>query len=278
MGTLPHRAMPAYWAGGGYHVVTVLDIDDDRALIGDLADEPIAVPLADFGASRARIRKQKNRLLAIAPPPSELDLEAAVGDGLRACAEGLAHGRMANFTLEAFRTWGRRLHGDTSKEGWASIFPPGRHLWTALSSTYDYIEHYGSGGGLLRPLFAEGLAEAAAALDRPEIAALGERYADLGRAWSELADAALPDGVAAFAEAKRLLDHKAELLTSADPSTAPQLRGAWSDLSRLASEAADDFPLDEAGCDELLRDLQARVLALHADEVSALEALRAAVG
>src|SRR5262245_54962662 len=41
---LPHRAMPAHFSGSGYHVVTVYRIDDREALIGDLAEKPIAIP------------------------------------------------------------------------------------------------------------------------------------------------------------------------------------------------------------------------------------------
>src|SRR5581483_1400126 len=47
MAELPHRAMPNEYSGGGYHVVVVYSINDkDRtALIGDLTDEPISIPL-----------------------------------------------------------------------------------------------------------------------------------------------------------------------------------------------------------------------------------------
>ena len=54
MAHLPHRAMPGMWSGGGYHVVTVYAIKDEdaTALIGDLTDDPISIPLADLAAAR----------------------------------------------------------------------------------------------------------------------------------------------------------------------------------------------------------------------------------
>ena len=43
---LPHRGLPSQWSGGAYHVVTVYRVEDDgTALIGDLTDAPIAVPV-----------------------------------------------------------------------------------------------------------------------------------------------------------------------------------------------------------------------------------------
>jgi hypothetical protein len=48
-------------------VITVYRIDDESgtALIGDLADDPISIKLGDLALARARIKKQKNRLLSI---------------------------------------------------------------------------------------------------------------------------------------------------------------------------------------------------------------------
>ena len=39
---LPHRAMPASYSGGGYHVVRVQSITGDSALIHDLAPKCFA--------------------------------------------------------------------------------------------------------------------------------------------------------------------------------------------------------------------------------------------
>src|SRR5205823_1338989 len=55
---LPHRGVPAKLSGAGYHVITVYRLDTDAALIGDLTDEPVSIPLADLAAARSRIKKQ----------------------------------------------------------------------------------------------------------------------------------------------------------------------------------------------------------------------------
>jgi hypothetical protein len=64
---LPHRAMPSEWSGGGYHIITIYSVNDadGTAQIGDLTDEPISIPLPDLARARARIKKQRHRLLAL---------------------------------------------------------------------------------------------------------------------------------------------------------------------------------------------------------------------
>ena len=72
MASLPHRGMPESLRGMTYHVITVYGTDPDRgtALIGDLTDYPIAIPLADLEEARRRIAKQKFRLLSVVAVPA----------------------------------------------------------------------------------------------------------------------------------------------------------------------------------------------------------------
>ena len=66
MGFLPYRGMSTCVSGGGYHVITVYRLTDGEALIGDLTDEPISISLAmTLAEARARIKKQKNRVLTV---------------------------------------------------------------------------------------------------------------------------------------------------------------------------------------------------------------------
>jgi hypothetical protein len=272
---LPYRAMPAYWSGGGYHIVVVYEIDETAgaALVGDLADEPIEIPLSDLAEARGRIRKQKNRLLALTHQGKSSPLREAVFSGLHACHTGLVQGRTKNFTLDAIQTLADRIHGASGAESWEVIFPPGRKLWTGLTSMHDFIEHYGTGGGLCRPVFAEFLGEAAEALSDDRLADLGERYAALGVAWSELADMALPDEVDLFRDAKALMAEKAELLYSQEEDRVERIRAAWDRLSALGDQAEAAFPMDESEVESLRMRLKAKVRDLYEGEVAAHEQL-----
>ncbi len=158
---LPYKALPAFMSGSGYHIVTVYGIDDDAgtALIGDLADEPLHVSLADLARARSRIKKDKHRLLSIASAPSPKDLAKLVRNGLQACYDGLAgaggvKSAARNFSLDSLRLWSDRLDGSDDNERWERVFERGPRFYQGLKGIYEYIEHYG-GCGLSRPLFAE---------------------------------------------------------------------------------------------------------------------------
>jgi hypothetical protein len=283
MAHLPHRAAPASLSGGGYHVITVYRVDDSvgRALIGDLADAPIEIPLADLATARARIVKQKNRLLGVAASDQERELADLVREGLQNCFRGLTgeggKGSKTNFSLEALGRWAQRMCDAKDKESWEKVFTPGPRLWRGLTSVYDYVEHYGSGGGLCRPLFADFLGEAADALNSAALRGLSERYEELGRDWSALADAALPDDLPAFREAKDLSNRRCELICTGGPTATEELRGVWERLGRLTDGAQERFPLTDADCAALRADLGQRIAGIYEKEQAAHAALGEAV-
>lgn len=275
MAHLPYRGLPAYFSGGGYHVVSIYSIDDDRktALIGDLTDDPIEISLTDLATSRARIKKQKHRLLSISAATCTVPLHELVQGGLRACHEALAKGKMQNFRLDAIKKWGERMHDSKDPESWERIFTRGHRLMTGLKSIHEYIEYYGTGGGLCRPIFAEFLNEVAVALKDPNYRQLADRYAELGRSWSELAEAALPDEVPLFRELKALSLEKSELLASEGADAGDKIRIIWKRTGELGREAKSNFPLSEAACADLRAALQKRILALHDQELEAHAAM-----
>jgi hypothetical protein len=185
---------------------------------------------------------------------------------------------MTNFTLQAFATWADGLDGSKAPDAWEKIFPPGGHLFQGLKSITEYIEHNGTGGGLCRPLFAEFLEEAGAALADRRLTALAARYAELGREWTALADAALPDEVPAFRQAKELLGRKVE----AESAEAGPQDSARTECQKAMDECAarmkEGFPLDATRSTALRRELKRRVTALYEGEVAALAELTKAAG
>lgn len=279
--SLSHRAMPEFWRGGGYHVITVYRIEGDDALIGDLSDETIRISLSELADARGRIKKQKNRLLRIGATQARPDLAAVFRGGLRACHDGLTgeggvKGFTASFSLDVLRRWGEQLHGGTGKESWETRFPPGSRLWHGLTSIYDFIEHYGTGGGLCRSIFAIGLAEAAEALQDQRLQAAADRYAELGRGWSTLANAALPDHVPLFQAARESLTRKAELTNSGGDIA--EIGAAWAELDQLAAAARREFPLTAGECADLRAELKRQVLDLYEGEQAAQQELSRLAG
>ncbi len=276
---LPHRGSIGQPSGGGYHVITVYHIDsaDGTALIGDLTDQPITIPLETLAQVRARIKKDRQRILSIGsvgalPTPRQL-----VMDGLHACYTGLQHptlpGAIGNARLTVLQTWAERMHSTKGKERWERVFRPGPNLLRGLCSIHDFTEHYGTGGGLCRPLFADFLSEAAAMLKQPALAILAEQYTILGNGWSNLADAALPNDVGMLRSAKELLIHKAELIHAGGPQH--ELQKVWEQLRQLEQQAHEAFPLSEQSYAELRSQLYRQILELYQQEVAAQSALAA---
>jgi hypothetical protein len=270
---LPHRAMPESWSGGGYHLITIYGIDDTTgtASIGDLGYEPVPISLADLALARGRIKKFKNRVLALEPPVKSPPLPEPIRAGISACVDGLVKCKMKNYRLDAFKAWADKLDGSKAADAWETIFPPGPLLYTGLWSVYEFIEHYGTGGGLCRPIFSDFLAESAAALTDPALDVLAKRYAELGRGWTALAEAALPDRVPALREVKELLARKWELMHTGGARA--ELVDCWKALAERGAAMKQSFPLDAAQSTALRRELKQRVTALYEGEVAALAAL-----
>ena len=76
-------------------------------------------------------------------------------------------------------------------------------------------------------------------------------------------------------EAKELLARRSELMHSDVPDATDEVRGTWGRLDELAAAAQERFPLSDSAVADLRADLQRRVLALHAAEVAAHDALTA---
>lgn len=261
-------ATPLSISGGMYAVASVHGIDDAAgvALVGDLAEELVRIPLANLAAARGRNKKDKHRVLALEPAGRIPDLKPLVGSAIADCAASLVKGKMKNFTLAAFATWADRLDGSKAPDAWEKIFPPGPLLYTGLKSITEFVEYYGTGGGLCRPIFADFLDEAGKALGDRELASLSERYAELGRGWSALADAALPDTVPAFRKAK-------ELIAAGIDVAGPEALRCGRALEESGARMKEEFPLDATASAALRRDLKRRVTALHEGEVAAAAAL-----
>jgi hypothetical protein len=253
-------------------VLVVLEADGDAALVSDMADEPIRIPRNTLEEARGRIKKFKRRLMSLASTRDSFDLETAVHAGIEACVHGL-HAARGNFSLGALATWAGRLEDAQGKESWARTFPAGGHFWTGLTWTHDCIEHFGTGGGLCRPVFADFLAEAGAALDRADLTEAGARYREIGIEWSALADAALPADVPLFRKARELLARKSEVFHSEGGGGTDALAAIWSELAVLATEATECFPLSEPQCEALRGELARRVRRIHELETEALTAL-----
>jgi hypothetical protein len=280
MANLPHRGMPAQYSGMMYHVISVYQIDDSSqsALIGDMTDTPVRIGLEQLAVARGRIKQFKNRLLSIPSAGDKFDLAALIRSGLEACVSGLkkakgGKGAAAMSGLEAIGKWVANLQPSSSKESWTQTFPRGHRLWQGLTSIYEFIENYHTGGGLGRPLFAECLAEASEIPGLQGLTDLSKRYAQIGSHWSELALAAIPQDVPVFRQVRELSERRVELRTGGEQESYDGIRAVWAELMDLQKKSRSNFPLSESQCTELLESLHAKAAALYEAEIEARESL-----
>jgi Domain of unknown function (DUF4872)/Butirosin biosynthesis protein H, N-terminal len=272
--TLGTRGLPLEMAGGGYHVVVVRAVDQaaGTATIEDLRPAE-TVELSRLSSARARIAKDRNRVVSVSGSGGALDLGTAVLGGLRATVDGLRNPRSSQFGLGSFERLADRFSLTSGRDSAGTVFPPGRRQWVALRSIYEFVEVYGTGGGLMRPMFARGLAQAADASGR-QLRPLVDAYTAIGREWTALAAAALSERSPLFAETQALLDER--LIRFRAGASSQELQALTDRLEALGDEAERALPSSVEATVDLLA-LAERLRAIVAAERAALDELEAAV-
>ena len=271
------RGVPAVMSGGGYHAVAVLELDEaaGTVTIGDLRRAPDVVDLDRFARARARIARDRNRL-AWATGRGALDWDTAIREGLATTVAGLRNPRSGSFGIASLERLADRMTARSGRDAWTAVFPRGGRLWSALRSIHEFVETYRTGGGLMRPMFARGLTEAAGLIGDRRLESLAARYAELGARWTDLAAAALPADVALLGATRKALDSLAERYAAgAGPD---ELAAIHRRLDELGDDVAADFPLAQAATNELLAGLSGRLREIAALESAALDELEGVVG
>jgi len=261
LGRLPHRGLPSSPMTSGHHLVTVYSANDKTAVIGDLTDERIEIAMTDLTAARGRIKKDKFRQLALRATDSTFNLPAAVVAGLKACHQGLdgdngPSNARQNFSLRALTSWAKRLTATKGADSWQQVFSPGKRMFVGLTSVCQYVEYYGTGGGLVRPLMADFLQEVGQTLGNAGFVELAATYRKIGDQWSELAHAALPDNVPVFSQCKQVFEQYAKLCHS--HGSLEDKRKCWTILRVLEQVAAAEFPLNADQCANLRAEFSER--------------------
>jgi hypothetical protein len=243
-----YAALPTPFSGGAYHVASVLHHDGREAVLGDVADAPIRIEAARLTAARARIKRYKARTATLAgggmaAVPHELLIERALEATAAALdAEGRQGGVRALDRLQA-------AMGDRDPaRAWSVRFRPGPNLARALSGMYRFIEAWGTGGGFLRPLFADFLDEAAAATGRAGVRDVATAYRHAGEAWTELAEAATPDEVPPLAAFRAVEEARADAraLGAIPPAQGAALADGVVAAERDAAQWLVDHPAQSA--------------------------------
>lgn len=270
------------WCGVGWSCsvgmtsLVVLGFDEakNQARVADVAPRVLHLPGEELAQLRGAVCSHKQRTMTIKPaaPLTAPQLKSAALSGIQACAEDFLRPKLKTYNLPGLLELAKAIASETNKKGWPRVFAKGK-LYQPLRDAYASIETASTTGGLLRPLYAEFLDEAAELTNRPALRNCAARYRDLAGDWTRLAHAMLPSRVAPLKRTRQLLlDLRKAWLrkTSAADKRRQQI---MAELMTIEREQAASFALDQPAMDELLTDLQQQLLALHAAETTAAEML-----
>lgn len=193
--------------------VAVIGADGNTLYVDDELPAPIAVAEDEFVAAWSAYRKGKHSMLTISGA-RDIDLGAAVAEAVATtCAHltgpVLGNSFDVNFGFSGADKFVAQLRDPRGKTGWTQRYAHPDAFSTALNRLHDCLEVEYAGPGALRPLYADFLDEAGAALNRPAYREAAALFRGAGESWSAVAGAAL-------AAAGDPTDHRALLDGMAD--------------------------------------------------------------
>jgi len=274
------------WAGTcGMYSSLCHGVDEAKgeALLSDRGPDSVSISLDELAFLRNRVCSFKNRSLSFEPPAKldEKSLKKAVSEGIAACAADFRKPKLGTFNLPGLLEWSKVIANPKNKKGWPVVYGGGSggagggRLYLPLRDAFDSIETAGTGGGLMRGMYADFLEEAAALLGSSTLRGAAQTYRDLAMQWTALAEACLPDRVKPFKQTKALLRKRNALLVEKGEKGGKQAAAVVAELQAIEAETAKAFPLDAAQTRDLLESLASRIASLHAAETEAATMLRA---
>ena len=261
-------------------VVYGYDDSEDRAWIADRARVPLTVAASELDAARARVKKDKFRILTLEPPnPDKLAsaINAGIWDCIKLYTEKPPKGSKNNFGLAAFRSWAEMLTKPAKPRSWEKEFPAGSKMYAGLTSAFTDINTFGKDGCAERDMYADFLDEAATILSKPALTEVAQQFRRSAHAWEAFGRALLPDDVEPLRETRELMLKRHRIFLDKGSAALPEIRQFDVRLEEIKQQVGDDFPLDEGGVTALREQLAEQLLGICAIEEQAVNTLREAL-
>jgi hypothetical protein len=245
--------------------------------IADRAQVPLTATTAELAAARARVKKDKHRLMTLeAPNWDKLSSAVRMGicDTIKLYTEKPPKGSKNNFGFLAYQHWAKLLTQPKQRMSWEKEFPAGRKMFAGLLTALDYGV---AAGGRDRNLYADFLEEAAVILEKPQLSEAVPIFRESAEAWEKLGRVLLPQEIAPFGEAYELKMRERQLFHEQGTNSTEERVQIRTRLRELKDEMERDFPLDEAGVVAHRERIAAQVMAIHGIEVQGIALLDAAM-
>lgn len=254
----------------------------DVVHIADRARVPLTVTTHELATARARVKKDKFRVLTLdMPDPGKLAeaVTAGIWDAINLFTEKPPKGSANNFGLAAFEWWAKLLTKPKERMSWQKEFPAGEKMLAGLTSAYNHMMLFGKGAGVTqdaaeRLMYADFLDEAATILKKPALSPVATQFRQSAEAWRTLAHMLLPDAVAPFKQIRELKLNIHQLFLEKGGDALAQIQEQKAQLKALEAATGADFPLNDAQVEEMRAALAQQLRAICAIEERAFADLR----
>ncbi|VAW30967.1 hypothetical protein MNBD_CHLOROFLEXI01-298, partial [hydrothermal vent metagenome] len=246
----------------------------------DRAPLPLTISTEALHTARARVKKDKFRVLTLEPPvPDKLPtaVQAGIWDCIKLYTEKPPKGSKNNFGLAAYHHWVKLLTKPKTRLSWAREFPAGRKMLAGLMGVFNDINHFGKVGYAERDMYANFLDEASLILEKPALQEAAVHFRQSAKAWETFSQALLPSDVPMLGEVAQNLRQQQELWLNKGSEAAAEIIQLKEQEKTLLTLAETEFPLDEKGTEAFRINMVEHILRIHDIEETAVSTLREAI-
>ena len=280
--SLPYNAMPYDEGMWGMFPILVYGYDEtaETVWLADRAPIPLTVSTKALQTARARVKKDKFRVLTLEPPiPDKLPsaVQAGIWDCLKLYTEKPPKGSKNNFGLAAYKHWAKLLTKPKTRLSWEREFPAGRKMLAGLMGIFDGINCFGNIGFAERDVFADFLDEANVILQIPALKEVASHFRRSGQAWDAFGQALLPSDVPLLGEMGQILLQQRDLMRSKGSEAIDEITQLKQREKAILTQSETEFPLDEEAVLAFRTNMADHLLQIHDIEETAVTALREAM-
>ncbi len=280
--SLPYNAFPYDEGMWAMFPILVYGYDETAATvhIADRAPIPLTITTDQLHAARARVKKEKFRVLTLEPPlPEKLPsaVQAGIWDCLKLYTEKPPKGSKNNFGLAAYLHWIKLLTRPKTRLSWEREFPAGRKMLAGLAGVFSDINIFGKVGYAERDVYADFLEEASQILERPALNEVAAQFRHSAQAWDAFSQALLPSDVPLLGEMDQVLQQQRDLLFTQGSVASDQITQLKQREKALLAEAETNFPLNKNEVETFRGEMAAHLQKIHDLEETAVTQLKEAM-
>lgn len=280
--TLPHYDLPEDENNWAMMPVLVYGVDGSTVYLADRANAPITIDLEVFNQARARVKKDKFKVITFDAPNMD-KLPLAVNKGIWQCinlfTEAPPKGKRDNFGFAALQYWAKMLTNTRNKSSWSRYFGTIERLWMALvgdqvqAGAFGWI-HQGAGNSAERGMYADFLDESAMILNKPDLKSVADMFRQSEGEWTTLSEMLLPDDNSVLRQAKALLKRRREVFINNGSDGLTEIQSINQELNTLRADAPDSLGMSESDLIAFREQLATQVLKIHDVELEAITCLQ----